>query len=268
MKVALFTLSIFAGSCAQETINMRSSSVSAVSQSSSENLKKEPQKLNPQVQMTLADEKYSMNQMTSIESKIVLKPSDFKEEVKLSFSELPSSFNGEFISNGKETSELSILLDKETEVEIRISHMGTQKDMSLDLDQANSNIPFSVTMESNSLSSKTDAIIDLSSVAILKVKDPAMNGGTFTGFKKITLPMGTGLCLLNENKDGMVFHGNPHQSNDGMPLGACFDKYAGDSKSMSEIDKIEPCKTAGTDTIYDHNAGAIDEQPIEVICKG
>ena len=84
--------------------------------------------------------------------------------------------------------------------------------------------------------------------------------------KKLLVPMGVGLCILNNYKDKLRLHGAPHQRAGGMSLNECYDKFGGETRKMSELDTVEACSEAKSDTMYDHDAGNIESQNFVVEC--
>jgi hypothetical protein len=127
--------------------------------------------------------------------------------------------------------------------------------------------PFKVIFSGEGIEgTEADVKLELSAVAVVTANDPASNGGKMLSQQMINLTEGTGLCILNNYKDGLRLHGVPHQGGGGMGMGACYDKYGGDNKSLTTLDSVMPCSTTGSDVMYDHDAGNIESLRLTVRC--
>lgn len=109
--------------------------------------------------------------------------------------------------------------------------------------------------------------VGVAASGLVPTVDPANNGGKMFNITRVNLPIGVGVCLLNTYRTSLRFHGNPHQGAGGMPVGSCYDKYAGTALTAANAATAKGCAAAGMDTLYNHDTGAANGGSIQVACQ-
>lgn len=161
----------------------------------------------------------------------------------------------------------SFSLAELSEAILKIEHIPVTSEGGITFSSAMPAAPIKIAVSGDGTEgTEIDSTIEVSSVAVITAFDPASNGGKMIKEQMIILPEGTGLCVINNYKDGLRLHGVPHQGNGGMGMGECYDKYGGSNKSMATLDTVTPCTAPGSDTMYDHDAGNIESLRFTVKC--
>lgn len=109
--------------------------------------------------------------------------------------------------------------------------------------------------------------VELGNVLLVRAQDPANNGNRMITATSISVPVGVGICFVNEYKPGLRMHGAPHQPNGGMPMGTCYDKFGGGAPvQLNNLAAVSLCENADTDTMYDHDDRGTSGD-ISVVCQ-
>ena len=110
--------------------------------------------------------------------------------------------------------------------------------------------------------------LELSDIALVAAENPQTNSGRMITPTTINIPNNVGLCIVNNYKDALRLHGVPHQGNDGMGLGVCYDKFGGQNKAVNEegLSTLAKCANAQSDSMYDHD-NQQNENTFTVVCS-
>lgn len=163
---------------------------------------------------------------------------------------------------------MTLLYNAISNLKIEVKHLPMIGDNSISFSPAGDIESIEIIYKGESIEDKILEIpVELSKAAVISAKSPDSNGGKMIALQDISLPVGVGLCIVNEYKDGLTLHGVPHQPNGGMGMGACYDKYGGDNKSVSDLSEITVCSTGGSDTMYDHDVGNTEALRFNVSCE-
>ena len=262
-------------SCADATVNLRTASPTAgtpteISETASTADVERPDtpKALVKLEAKVSDASMKLHQNSSVTTSFTVN-ADTEYSGKLDIS-LPSVRDDlKVMLAGKElgSEAKSFSLAELSEASLKIDHIPNTSEGGITFDSGKPAAPIKIVVSGEGTEgTEVDSMIEVSSVAVVTAFDPASNGGKMIKEQMITLTEGTGLCVINNYKDGLRLHGVPHQGNGGMGMGECYDKYGGSNKSMATLDTVTPCTAPGSDTMYDHDAGNIESLRFTVKC--
>lgn len=157
-------------------------------------------------------------------------------------------------------------------MKLEVSHKPAMEGTTMNFVAAGPLPPLKIVYKGESIKDQAlELPLELSDVALLIAEDPQRNSGRMITPTTINVPNNVGLCIVNNFKDVLQLHGSPHQGDDGMGLGVCYDKFGGENKAVNEADlsTLVKCSNALpanrlSDTMYDHRNR---QDEFEVFCK-
>ena len=152
-----------------------------------------------------------------------------------------------------------------SDIEFEVNHVTKLESGEVVFSKPGSITPVSIVIEGEEIESQSLEIpADLSAIALVTAENPADNDGRM--LPNIIVPVGVGLCIVNNYKNSLRLHGSPHQGPGGMVIGECYDKFDGSNKSLSDLSGLKACDETSSDMMYDHDAGETPETMFNVRC--